>query len=337
MAAPVDAHEEVLTGWGKRNLFIAWPHKDDFAVELLYDAGPRGRIIIMSGFAANIRIFHKLRASDCILSVRTFDDRERVFETNRNLIDLFDLDAGRIVFLCNTADQAEVARRCGLRSDVFNANALLDEQVFRILPRRKIYDAVSNARLIKLKRTYLARRVGNLAIIAGHRLEEGEYDAPEEVPHTFLASSWLRTNQVVEILCRAKVGLALSAHEGACFASSEYLLCGLPVVTTPCSGGREVWYEGHNSLVVEPTEEAVAAWVREMIGRLERGEVNPHEIRERHIRKAEEERGRLVAVLGRLLADAGIQIDAARLFRDKFHHKLGCNFQTTFAQLSQIL
>ena len=40
-------------------------------------------------------------------------------------------------------------------------------------------------------------------------------------------------------LNRARVGLCLSAREGAMFASMEYLLSGLPIVTTPSMGGRD--------------------------------------------------------------------------------------------------
>ena len=50
------------------------------------------------------------------------------------------------------------------------------------------------------------------------------------------------------------VGGVFSEEEGACWASSEYLLCGLPVVSTHSRGGRDVWYSGHNSLIVEPTQ-----------------------------------------------------------------------------------
>lgn len=53
--------------------------------------------------------------------------------------------------------------------------------------------------------------------------------------------AFLPPAQVCAALNRGEVGLALSELEGACWASTEYLLCGLPVVSTPCSGGREVW------------------------------------------------------------------------------------------------
>lgn len=65
---------------------------------------------------------------------------------------------------------------------------------------------------------------------------------------------YLSASQVCAALNRCEVGLALSELEGPCWASTEYLLCGLPVVTTPCSGGREVWYNEGNSIVVQPTQ-----------------------------------------------------------------------------------
>ncbi|KAL4440414.1 hypothetical protein ABPG75_003415 [Micractinium tetrahymenae] len=71
--------------------------------------------------------------------------------------------------------------------------------------------------------------------------------------------AYLSPAEVYAALNHSEVGALLSALEGPCWASTECLLCGLPVVSTRCSGGREVWYSQDNSIIVEPTPEAVAA------------------------------------------------------------------------------
>jgi glycosyltransferase involved in cell wall biosynthesis len=44
-------------------------------------------------------------------------------------------------------------------------------------------------------------------------------------------------------LARAVVGLCLSTVEGSNYASMEYMLAGLPIVSTPSIGGREVYFD----------------------------------------------------------------------------------------------
>ena len=69
---------------------------------------------------------------------------------------------------------------------------------------------------------------------------------PEHRP----ATSGYRNLDAAELchwLNRSRTGLCLSEREGAMFASIEYLLCGLPIVTTPSIGGRHVFFEADTS------------------------------------------------------------------------------------------
>ncbi len=58
-------------------------------------------------------------------------------------------------------------------------------------------------------------------------------------PPTLYLNSW----EVARKLNACRVGMCLSETEGAMFAAVEYLLCGLPVVSTPSQGGRDVWFD----------------------------------------------------------------------------------------------
>ena len=85
---------------------------------------------------------------------------------------------------------------------------------------------------------------------------------------------------------RARVGLILSEKEGACFASMEYLLCGLPVVSTPSIGGRDVFWDDRFVIVCDPTPEAVAGAVQE----IKRRNIDPQLVRAATLEKVEEHR-----------------------------------------------
>lgn len=51
------------------------------------------------------------------------------------------------------------------------------------------------------------------------------------------------------------------------FASMEYLLCGLPIVSTPSIGGRDVFFDKDYVEIVEPDPHAVKEAVIEMVRR----------------------------------------------------------------------
>jgi glycosyltransferase involved in cell wall biosynthesis len=102
-------------------------------------------------------------------------------------------------------------------------------------------------------------------------------------------------------------GLILSKIEGVCRASSEYLLTGLPVVSTPSKGGRDVWYDKDNSLIVDPDECQVAEAVAEFMARPR----DPSSIRDRYLNLAKEFRHRFRdEVLAPLLKQHKIDISA---------------------------
>lgn len=62
---------------------------------------------------------------------------------------------------------------------------------------------------------------------------------------------------IVNYLNESKIGGIFSEIEGQCIAFGEYLLCGLPIISTFCSGGREVFYNEKNSIMCEANEEYV--------------------------------------------------------------------------------
>ncbi|KAL4431745.1 hypothetical protein ABPG77_002961 [Micractinium sp. CCAP 211/92] len=134
---------------------------------------------------------------------------------------------------------------------------------------------------------------------------------------------YLSAGQVCAALNRCEVGLSLSELEGPCWASSEYLLCGLPVVTTPCSGGREVWYNEGNSIVVQPTQDAVAAGVSQAIQQLRSGAFSRQRIREGALQQARSFRAALNAEVQAIFEEHGVRLSAADWFAEHFCHKMG--------------
>ncbi len=120
--------------------------------------------------------------------------------------------------------------------------------------------------------------------------------------------------------------MILSPEEGACFSSSEYLLCGLPVVSTPSKGGRDVWYDEYNSIVCEPTPDAVALAVEEFV----RNRRDPQRIREKHIKQAQEYRAKFINVLADVFHRFGVEDNPVKYFQGNYYHKLRKSYTPDF-------
>ncbi|MBX3581879.1 MAG: glycosyltransferase [Rhizobiaceae bacterium] len=99
----------------------------------------------------------------------------------------------------------------------------------------------------------------------------------------------------------AAVGLCLSAVEGPMFASTEYMLAGLPVVTTPNRGGRDVYMDDEYCLTVPPDPRSVG----EAVEALKARRIPRNYIHERTLTKLERDRRRFVDLLNELLDESG--------------------------------
>jgi hypothetical protein len=209
----------------------------------------------------------------------------------------------RILILCNEESERKAFAEKGIDAVLCNHNALIDEEAFGPdATAGKQYAAVYNAALVRWKRHPLAQKVDRCAHIFYRKLETTEQQALDYLAelralmpgHVFVNPvaggkiTHLTRSEVNAVLAQSRVGLCLSAVEGAMFASVEYLLAGLPVVSTPSIGGREAFADPDFWLAVPDNPDAVRDGVREMIRR----SAPAREIRERTIVRMREHRAR---------------------------------------------
>ena len=202
---------------------------------------------------------------------------------------------------------------------MLNKNFLVSDRVFRPLPHVEVeFDAIYNARFDPLKRHELAGEIENLAYLsyddpantAESRQEQRELflRLMEQHPNHVLLNETdealpvrLPPDEVNAALNRAAVGLCLSRQEGANYASMEYLLAGLPVVSTPSIGGREVFFDPEFCIVCDPDPPAVRQAVESLRSRY----ISRECVRERTLAKIEPERRRFLALLDELRESLG--------------------------------
>ena len=171
----------------------------------------------------------------------------------------------RVVALANCPREQEQLATRGVETRFVHQNAFLDERRYRPIRAEKRYDAVYLARLTPFKRHVLIPpALAPRLLCIGCQEKPEERDYADGVRARLPGATWIpffSGAQISRLLARARCGLALSAEEGACFASAEYLLCGLPVVDTPALGGRAELYPEEFVASVDAAEDAVGAAV----------------------------------------------------------------------------
>lgn len=277
----------------------------------------------------------------------------------------------QFIHLCNSPSQRDAFLDKGLQAVLCNQNSLADERLFRPLPDvERTFDAVYSARFLPYKRHQLASTVQNLGLIYpilhGIDREKSIEEIKNQFPHAHffnhsdptvsslssstsdssvssstsdsLVSSAYRQLNAAEVnacLNRCRVGLCLSAIEGAMYASIEYLLAGLPVVSTKNKGGRDVFLDDSYALFVDDDPEAVREGVEEMIRR----EISPEFVRQKTLEKVETHRKVFFKVVQEIYKTEGVTRDFAQEWPRLFTHKLYVRRQhkDTIAELEAAL
>lgn len=189
----------------------------------------------------------------------------------------------RFEWLCNIAEETDKLRAYGLSAHTHNQNIFLREDVFKPVPGVvREFDAIYNGRISPEKRNELAAEIARVGFIAyrdpGEHTVEAFHSACAElalrVPGGRLLNQLNKTGckrltpaEVNHAYAQADVGLCLSPREGAMRVAVEYQLAGLPIVATPCRGGRDHYLDGESWIVVPPDSRSVREAVKEMQAR----------------------------------------------------------------------
>jgi hypothetical protein len=223
----------------------------------------------------------------------------------------------RFRFICNTAHEAELLQKQGLPAEFLNKNFTVSDAIFRPLPEIEVeFDAIYNARLVSEKRHELAALVPRVCYLAyvepeAHRLAEF-WAIYEEILSRNRGHALLNEirddkpvpmahERVNEAQARGAVGLVLSAVEGSSYCSMEYMLAGMPVVSTPSLGGRDVYFDSDYCLVCPPDPAAV----RDAVAELKARHIPREFVRARTLEKIAPRRARFLELVDELLEQLG--------------------------------
>jgi glycosyltransferase involved in cell wall biosynthesis len=188
-----------------------------------------------------------------------------------------ELPDSRFVVLANSEFEAYLLSTVGVPSMLSSQAVFIDDNTFCPQEAEARFDAIYNARLLPMKRHELARDVKSLALLydIGSAEEPPQYDhvkalLPQAafINHELGSGTYrqLKVEECAAQLSMARVGLCLSAEEGVMQAALEYLLCGLPVVSTRSIGGRDRYFLPPFCRIVPDDPAAVADAVATLTG-----------------------------------------------------------------------
>lgn len=312
------------------NPVYTWP-SDHFPFRL-YLESDKLRIFLIENIFHNYhwlkQYSRRIRDNDIFLVFLGWHHGDWHARHSKSCIEDCGLDIKSFIILCNSLSDLSIFSDHGFTCRLVNQNCFLDSKLFQNHSKiEKIYDAVYVGRLTPFKRHNLASSVNKLALVTGslHGADLSSYLPP----HEFINSQPLTPAEVNELICSSKTGLILSEIEGACYASSEYLLSGIPVVSTLSQGGRDVWYNDYNSIICEPTPEAVSNGVLRLIDR----SPCPNRIRSQHICLANYFQNNFKMLLSELFCKHSLDIDPEDFFNRNFFNKMRNSLKPDFEKI----
>lgn len=300
----------------------AWKYTNNVAV-MEYFTNDEIQILRMEGFEHNWDILSHIHPMTyifvqlpCLFTKWNFEyARDTIFSTNPML------HIDNIIWECPDLDTMLLANEYKFTYIFANHNCWLDYNIFKLKNIDKKYTMVMNCRPEReFKRPYLARAVPNIAYIKGKLYKINDSYDYSELQYSFINEIRISPEKVNDIYSESYCGGIFSSKEGACYSSSEYLLCGLPVVSTVGRGGRDTWFNEDNSIIVEADEFAVKTAVETWIERYNSGKVNPSAIREKHIQLQNQMRNNFNDKVQEIFNIYDIKLSAHEYFTTKYKH-----------------
>jgi glycosyltransferase involved in cell wall biosynthesis len=236
-----------------------------------------------------------------------------------------------------------------------NHNAFIDESLYKIdYSIEKKFDLIVSSAFSKYKNYHFIKNIKKSCAIGYFTSDTTIKTMPslntycpnfEDKKRTKDNFKWVSPHTSCKYYNMSKIGGIFSIEEGACFSSSEYLLCGLPVLSCHCSGGREIWYNNENSVLCEPNEESVISNLELMINEYNKGKYDREKIRENHINQMDFHRNNLTNEVLKLMKMITLDTPEFEVLKDslKYYHSncmdstININYKKQYLKESQAI
>lgn len=237
---------------------IVKKYAEQIPFNIIYDKEIR-IIMVASSWVDEFNSFSKkLKKTDYILILDWGWHHDYVYSRPKEFLSNCNYPKN-IIFLSNCVKIHNERKENGFNSIFCSNNTFINTDIFNIKPNIvKKYKMVINSRATEWKNISFAQDIDDIALIVNKNptgWHGGDDTSYLEMKYTYLNKNRLQPEEVAEIINQSRVGGIFSFAEGACFANSEFLLCGIPIVSVHSKGGRDIYYDDYNSIIVgEPIE-----------------------------------------------------------------------------------
>jgi len=174
--------------------------------------------------------------------------REKWFEKHFNAIDIKRNlgNHSKVLILANSLEEKENLLTTFSEEQVvfcsrhFQHGQKTNPYVYRDLGLQKEYDFIFNGS--SKKHTSVLEGLPNLCIL-NRFVEKPDIDCK------YYNDVLLSPEEVNVMVNKSKIGIMTTELEGVSWASLEYLMCGIPVISCKSKGGRDVYYTKNNSVI----------------------------------------------------------------------------------------
>ena len=200
------------------------------------------------------------------------------------------------IILCNSQREKTVCDKLKVYSAFVNKNCFLDESIYKIDESiQKEFDGIYSTSYNNRKRLDLCCNMNNVKVLLNYKNSLIPNEALKSL--NILNTETIPDNEVYKYYNKAKFGLCLITQDDSSNANAEYLLCGLPVISVESAGGRSVWYNNYNSIIVDPNKESLEKGIEVCLRKIESGKFNSELIRRKQIILMNEFKNKFIQVI----------------------------------------
>jgi hypothetical protein len=240
------------------------------------------------------------------------------FKHGENYYNFFKLNGAKSIIFCNEIEECLYFNELGIPNIHINQNCWLDYNLFNITNCKKKYDLIYNGCNSSYKNHYLLEDTEKYKKVFLYYKTQENIDLKKFKPKKIYCN--VNARKVVNTINQSNIGIVLSELEGACYASSEYLLCGLPVISIANKGGRNFWYNNYNSVTIEKDRIQLLNAIDSIKSNCHL--YSPEKIRYNHILRTLEVRKKFYDFMKVLFLQNKINKEPAKVFEVTYFNKM---------------
>lgn len=200
------------------------------------------------------------------------------------------------IILCNSLKEKTVCDNLKIYCAFVNKNCFLNEEIYKIDESiQKEYDGIYSTSYSNRKRLNLCYNMSNIKILLNYK----NTSIPDEALKSLniLNTKTIPDEEIYKYYNKSKFGLCLITQDDSSNANAEYLLCGLPVISVESAGGRNVWYNDYNSIIIDPNKESLQKGIEVCLKKIESGKFNSELIRRKQLILMNEFRKKFIHII----------------------------------------